>query len=418
MRILHISHNDLDGMSPLYIGRLLVDMVNPALADDRKIILATATIGLPGQLEGAMQRIFDHVTGPDALENPTETDKTSVLYDVYDKIFISDLHIDSSLFLKILNYGLDKVYIADHHMIDYDPIASAQSFPQYREWDMKTIQRHIHIYTRIQNLLAGVNEPACGTHHFLYNVLAPTLQVEAPDIYELGKSLLTSSKLSHYVEAVRLWDTFDWKDLSDASLDRIAAERLNCVFNSLGRDTTESYFRDYILSTCDWMNLGYSISYEEAKSSKPVNGWTFNPLSACVTELVNMEFDKKAVAFKNVESLYQTFTWEINTPTLQKSLTAGLYFVQGTGLISECCDHILEFDPLIDIAIGVRGGNISLRSRRGSDVNCGEIAAAYHGGGHFNAAGINTNPLDWKWMQRNYFTGLMNLTAQIIGEAK
>jgi oligoribonuclease NrnB/cAMP/cGMP phosphodiesterase (DHH superfamily) len=173
-------------------------------------------------------------------------------------------------------------------------------------------------------------------------------------IKDLYKTKIGSKTTIRLIEAVRLYDTWDWKNQKDANPVRCQeAQRLNLLLETYGRDIfikhlTESLSNNYLISSEDKIFC--------------------NTLKQRMDEYIKNHF--KDVQYTELK---------IDNATIK----AGI--VLATNHQSELGNYILE-NSNVDIAIMFKNGKLSLRSRNhGVDVS--KIAKSLNGGGHPAAAG-------------------------------
>lgn len=388
-KILHISHTDLDGYIPVMLNKMIVTLCDDV---DKSVII-------PEHEYESM-----HINPPELIEILSDNE----FIQKYDTIIITDLRISGDVLLKIIEYGLEKFYIADHHPIDYDLEASIKSFEKYKSWNTEDITEHIVLSETlgigVNNQLEEEIRKTCGTELYWELFLYKWLK-EMHFIFRENYRFI--SNIRRIVNATRAWDTYDWKNLTPNSMDRITAERLQILFSTISKDDLLNYLIDY-------MYLGDNYSFTYDINTSPFSIDIEKRCKLPIAYIINSEIDKKN---KYIEKMtnpnnknYQMFTWSINTPNYKDTLNAALIF--SNRYASDIGYDILEQESDIDIVIIISNRSVQLRSLDHL-ADCGKIAKLYGGGGHHNAAGFIPLTQDVLWMERNFFLGLCNLCSDI-----
>lgn len=228
--------------------------------------------------------------------------------DSYDMVFITDISISEDTAKKLNKYN-KKIRLLDHH-------PTALPLNKY-EWANVTINFN------------GIN--TCGTELFYH--------------------LLTNSKetknLKRFVELVRRYDTWHWKELGD-----IQAKELNDLLYIIGK---EEFIKNII---CKIQNDNKLIFDEQDKY---------------ILKLRQNEIDRY-IEKKNKNII----TKEI------LGYNAGIVFADN--FISELGNKLSELHPELDFIAMINQETISYRTTN-NNIDLSEIAKAFGGGGHPKASG-------------------------------
>lgn len=155
--------------------------------------------------------------------------------------------------------------------------------------------------------------------------------------------------LTEFVELVRQYDTWEWKEKGN-----IKAKELNMLLYIYGRD----YFMETVKQ-----NLANTLQYE------------FSDLDKKLLE----------IEYKKIRHYVEAKEERMSIVDFAGYRTAVIFAEQYIGDLTE---YILNKYEDIDILMVIQPDKaISLRTRR-EDINLGEIAQYYGGGGHPKAAGI------------------------------
>jgi oligoribonuclease NrnB/cAMP/cGMP phosphodiesterase (DHH superfamily) len=232
--------------------------------------------------------------------------------DRYDKVFITDISVNEEIAEAIENlaaYGKNKFFLLDHHQ-------TAEWLNRY-SWARVTVEKQ------------GVK--ASGTS-LLYEHLVETGFLDA------------STSVAEYVELVRQYDTWDWKEN-----ENYHAKQLNDLFYILGRDRFVARFTEHC-SPVFTETESLLLELEQEKIEKYIKG------------------KSKDIQIQHVHEY-----------------KAGIVFAEQ--YISELGNALAEQNPELDfIAIVNLSRVISYRTIK-DEINLGEVAAFFGGGGHAKAAG-------------------------------
>ncbi|MBN6186796.1 oligoribonuclease [Aneurinibacillus sp. BA2021] len=276
------THNDTDGVSCGILGKL-------AFGDDIQIDYSN----------------YDDI-------NDKVGKFLSLHLDKYDRVFITDISVNEEIAAEIerlSEHARQKFVLLDHHQ-------TADWLNRY-EWAQVVVERE------------GVRESGTTLfHHYLVQ----------------AGFLPADEALDRYVELVRQYDTWDWKEN-----ENLHAKQLNDLFYILGR---ERFFRRF--------TENYSPDFTDTE-----------------TLLLEMEQEK-------IEKYIKGKSRDIYIQDVQQ-YKAGVVFAEQ--YISELGNALAELNPELDfIAIVNMSRVISYRTIR-EDLNLGEVAAFFGGGGHAKAAG-------------------------------
>jgi oligoribonuclease NrnB/cAMP/cGMP phosphodiesterase (DHH superfamily) len=281
-RVKLFTHNDTDGVSCGILGKL-------AFGDDIQI---------------------DYSSYNDINDKVSKF--LSLHIDQYDRVYITDISVDvdtAAQIEKLEAHDRKKILLLDHHQ-------TAHWLNRF-EWAEVTVEK------------AGRKES--GTTLF-YDYL-----LQAGFLNE-------NEEVSRYVELVRQYDTWDWKENGNQQ-----AKQLNDLFYILGRDRffarfTENVSPDFTAAEALLLEI------EQEKIEKYIKG------------------KGKDIYIQDVQGY-----------------KAGIVFAEQ--YISELGNVLAEQNPDLDfIAIVNLGRVISYRTVK-DEVNLGEVAAIFGGGGHAKAAG-------------------------------
>jgi oligoribonuclease NrnB/cAMP/cGMP phosphodiesterase (DHH superfamily) len=236
-------------------------------------------------------------------------------YEKYNKTYITDISVKKEIAEKI-NQCKKTFRLLDHH--------KTAEFLNTYEWATVIVQNKDNI-------------KECGTS-LLYQEL-------------YGKEAYNCNELGNFVEMVRQYDTWEWKQTKNES-----PKRLNDIFGIIG-------YADFI----DYYSNNYYKSIEEFANMFPDK---FMELLKYKRREIDLVIDEK----------------------LKKVKIKGDYAISlcdRKDLTSELGSKILDQFENINYVMLVYDGGVALRSVGDFDVS--EIAKQYGGGGHKNAAGFIHN---------------------------
>ena len=249
------------------------------------------------------------------------------LYRSYDKIFITDISVSDSVanMIDILDRVDRRVQLFDHH-------GTALFLNKY-DWCM--IKEDIYLENIIKT---------CGTELFcVFDLWLEYLNIYTPEV---------RGKIIQFVDIVRNYDTWRWKELDDKGL---ISKQMNDLFHIYGRGK----FIDWAIER---------ISHQDEWFSE--------------TDMLLL--DQKQ---KDIDIYVEEKNKQIKKFTDQWGNSYGVVFAER--YFSELGNQLCEMNP--DLAyvamIDISNGRVSYRSIR-DNINLGtEIAHNYGGGGHPKAAG-------------------------------
>jgi oligoribonuclease NrnB/cAMP/cGMP phosphodiesterase (DHH superfamily) len=257
-------------------------------------------------------------------------------YEMFEKTYITDISVNKEVAEMINNKCKSKFRLLDHH--------KTADFLNTYEWATVIVQNKDNI-------------KECGTS-LLYQEL-------------YGKEAYNGNELGNFVEMVRQYDTWEWKNSK-----KEFPKQLNDIFGIIGA-------KDFI----DYYSHNYEKSIEEFAIIFPNQ---FLELLKYKRREIDLAISEK---LKKVKIIGKT-TWLRN---LLPEKFRSKYFLKGNyaitlcdrkDLTSELGSKILDKFPNINYVMLVYDGGIALRSVGDFDVS--EIAKKYGGGGHKNAAGFIT----------------------------
>lgn len=390
--ILHISHTDLDGVTPPILHAFYISRYNRALRthkdkapfDGRKQKAIVSVYISPNQLDETLETLVFHCK---------EKLSTGIHF---DKIFITDLNIKLEVFIKILNYGLEKFVIVDHHKIDFNPEELIINREKYSDWTSGMIGKHCIITSYFRNEIRIQEKKTCATELFVHCYLMKEFIKLSDELVSIGDpecySQSDKDKLYLLSEAVRLRDTYEWKERSPVSIDRVAALRLDLFLKETDRECYLDYIADYLTyNIIDYTLLGHSFGDYYSNQISP----TTNSFDIIVDLAIEKRDDYVKAKLKLVNhkiitidsSVFTDIITEDKLPVLRKSYRhICIVFADRYG--SEIGDAILRLEQDCDFVMIINGSSIELRSREDGDDDMSSIAKSLGGGGHKCAAGF------------------------------
>lgn len=281
-----ITHNDLDGIGCEIVFKLLY---------------------------GNEVDVFS--LGYNEVNNIVEQSLEELRLGTYEKLFITDLSINEELARIIDKEGL-KVQLLDHH-----PSAI-----------------HLNEYSFAQviiNLSNGFKNS--GTYLSFINLMDDLINKE-----------LYNESLEDFVELVRQYDTWEWKEI----FKNEEAKRLNDLLCILGREK----FVD---------NMIHRIKNNEI---------LFSETDELILEIKQKEIDNY-INIKEKELIIKDF----------KLYKIGI--VIADSYTSELGNILCERHEELDFIVIIKQGAVSLRTVK-DDINLSDIAKQFGGGGHPKASGF------------------------------
>jgi len=244
----------------------------------------------------------------------------------YDKIFITDISVNEEIAEKLDRYK-DKVVLLDHH--------KTADFLNKYEW--ARVYEFLLTPVVFNEDIKVQEIKVCGTYLFLkYLTMKDYL-----------KNFKFLNVLEYFMITIRQYDTWDWVELGD-----IVPKKLNDLLYILGRDRFIEEFLGQLLNGKFVFNdkLNFLLELEQEKIDDYI------------------ENKNKNLIIRNI-----------------KGYNIGIVFAER--YISELGNRLMELHPELDfVAIVNPDRTISYRTNK-SNIDLGEFAKMYGGGGHPQAAG-------------------------------
>lgn len=279
---------------------------------------------------------------------------------LYDKIYITDISVGDKVAAEIdemVNASDDeKWYLFDHH-------ATALHLNKYI-WTM----------VRVTDKHTGLKTSGTEMFYKYLNIFG---------CFDDGHdNNFVHDNIHSFVEKVRDYDTWRWKELGD---DGVVCKQLNDLFHMYGRE-----------KFIEWAT--YNILYQ-------LNLFPyFNEADAALLENKQKDIDIY-ISMKNK----QLMTVKDNF-----GYTCGVVFAER--YFSELGNKLSELHPELDYIamIDMGFGGVSYRTvKEGIDLG-GEIAHSFGGGGHRKAAGSNFDGIGVRELVTEYIFDLKGLRRDII----
>lgn len=326
LRLLHISHLDLDGYGATMLSKILMKFY-----PEGAMTLETMNI-LPNKLNPTLKEALSH-----------DED--------YDMIVITDLAVNQEL-VDMVNghpHG-NKVKVFDHHICDIKKLPDN------------------FIVTEDSPIHKG--KLTCATelyYNFIRNDKVYTL-IHNPDVRKT---------LAYFVECVRVYDTFEfWPSRNDPQneidMTYYDAPRLNILFHIINNvEEFQEYIFDYIF-TADWQLL---------TTSTPKYSWISKVLE--LEQNKNQKYVESAI--RRMVRVPFKYTIYRQGAVHDIDHLAGVIFAEKSSPI--IANTSLERNPDIDFCAVVSNNQISVYTNK-QNVDVSRIAKAFGGGGHKEAAGF------------------------------
>ena len=325
LRLLHISHLDLDGYGSTILSEIL-----KSFYPEGAMTLETKNI-LLNKLNQTLTEALDH-----------DED--------YDMIVITDLAINQDLINIIREHPHgDKIRVFDHHITDIDKLPDN--------------------FVISENSPLHPNKLTCATELY-YDY------IRNDKIYGLIKDNNIRKAIAYFVECVRVYDTFEfWPSRNDSSneldLTYVDAPRLNILFHIVEREEFHKYIFDYI----------FSGMWDHLTQSTPLYPW--------VSKVLELEQNKNAKyvesAVKRMTTTQFKYTIYKEGKVYNLDYVAGVIFAEKSSPV--IANTALERYDNIDFCAVVSNNQISIYSNK-NNIDVSKIARIFGGGGHFNAAGF------------------------------
>lgn len=381
MRILSISHTDLDGYSCTILAKFIQKTM------DGKVIVDNLNIS-PNRLFSMLESL-----SMNKLEN------LSVDLQQYDRIWITDLSVTQEVVYLVTDLGLtERVHVFDHHMVQLETIPSWVTIAKYAR-DNPYSDVYFPADANVENAASWLT---CATMIF-YNFLQRT-----PFWRYIVDHIQDDDSILHYCCSVESYDTFSfWQKQMDGTLDEyvrdhgaeymIDGPRINALYHAIDRDLFGEYVMAYItgdvlceLMTRDSRNypwIGRVIDLEIARN-----------------ELYNETAMKRLTIFPFKKTLYK------NGKVHNLDYTIGIVFAEknGPAIGNAACYKI----PNIDFCAVVSNNQVSFYTTR-DDLKVCEIAALFGGGGHDAAAGFTISYQSANIFNTNHFFNIVNCAGKI-----
>jgi oligoribonuclease NrnB/cAMP/cGMP phosphodiesterase (DHH superfamily) len=246
-------------------------------------------------------------------------------------MYITDISVSKETAITLDNYHYD--HNIDLHLLDHHK--TALYLNKYNWADVC-----------IDHNTKGAEYLTCGA-----SLLAEKLYVNtnwAPDA------------VKRFVSTVRLWDTFEFKKLTDDNNYKYAAKALNYLFMNMDREEFMYQMEtDYLADDSTLFPL-FTLEH---------------------TKIIKAAFDAEDRAYN--DAIYNMICKKID------GLNVGIYF--GNSYVSVVCSRICEENRNLDYVICINMKRFTLEFRTIKDsIHLGtDIAYRFGGGGHDKAAGAS-----------------------------
>lgn len=377
-RILHISHNDTDGYGCTTLTELIVNYYPAGMFSLNMMNI------IPKNLYSSIKQALNEI------EN-------------YDLIIITDLAVNQHVVDLIANSGYaEKFVVLDHHdarEIDVSkyPFLHLHKYQIENERDVLTELEYKEGYylkaDGSEELSDKLIPKTCGTELY-YNFICND------NVFDLNVlSLPNNIAISHYVEVIRMYDTFSFdSDDSYISIARDDAPRFNTLFYALPHDDFRQYVDDYIHGhDIDWMQL--------TTSSKKY------PWASKVIELENFRNEKYIkAALKKMQIVDLNKSIYKNGDIHNLNYRIGVIFAEKNGPMIGKAARDNNID--IDICAVVANAQVSFyQVKAGVDVSI--PAKLLGGGGHNGASGFTISYTDANALNIEHFKHMIDIAGNI-----
>ena len=250
----------------------------------------------------------------------------------YDKVFITDISIGIDLARTIDLYAGDDIW----HLFDHHNTA---------------IYLNAYDWCQVLDVTPITHIKTCGTELF-YRYLHVVLD-KFPNT-----DTWTQENIQKFVETVRDWDTWRWKELGEKG---IVCKQVNDLFYMYGRDQFIDWAMKQIIFSASPMNVFPNFTDIDKALLKQKQ-----------KDIDRYVEEKSKQLFHRVDEVGHTY---------------GVVFAER--YFSELGNRLCEMYPELAyiVMIDISSGAVSYRTVR-EDIDLGgEIAHAYGGGGHPKAAG-------------------------------
>lgn len=402
-KMIHISHNDLDGVTPTIVTKILCD--------------------ISGSYE-----LFTMYIDPSNLLDTLKNIISDTNSNMPDIVLITDLSCSKEVIQYLWESELMRITcIMDHHWLNYDPIEFSNSDEikaikekygkEYAEIDPLD---HINIINEnpiLDMAYAGLSDGnktkrTCGTKIYcdlllderfdgIFDYATSANSLAIKNVVSGGITNIDAEKLQYLSNVVRMYDTFDFYDEPDNYIS-IDAIRLNTFFHTVGKEVYCDYITNYLLDpNIQWGQLTFDNDIFPIGTIVDIN------IKKCEAHI---EYKSNQV----VKMLWRPkvlnkITKEVDFLTVP--ILVGIVITDDNlGMIAT---RILETHTEIEMVVIPTYTAIHLYSRKDSEINVGKISTMFGGGGHNSAAGFPISEENAQWMIRNYLTGLTNLASGI-----
>ncbi len=370
--MLHISHNDADGMVPSAILESMLGM---------DIIRKDTNVSW------MLKSFFIH---PAKL---FDTLKQHLSDDV-DYVVITDLYISLEVLELLSNYiGIERTLICDHHEITYsmEDVYKIYSAEQDQK-KIELLHRNIIIANDYNNV------QTCATTLFtslgiytLDEIFDTELihKIVTKDYNSYNDNIFTDTaklcgyirKLEYVSEITRLRDTFEFVDnLSDRR--SIDSDYLYLSTVAISQEEFVSFIVGYLDNP--WY-IGDDLFQPEQEGTNYY--LSKNSLMAIKIEDLIIERNKAINYAKNTMRILPFFE---KTGMYEKRRSCAVVIRETHAFSSEIGYQILSEYPNIDFVLifDISGSAVELRSRKNGNFDCSQIARVLGGNGHKSAAGF------------------------------
>ncbi len=251
----------------------------------------------------------------------------------YDKVFITDISISNELAQAIDKYAVDGLW----HLFDHHNTA---------------IYLNAYDWCQVLDVTPITHIKTCGTELF-YKYLHVVL-----DMFQCMNTW-SQENIKKFVETVRDWDTWRWKELGS---DGFISKLVNDLFNIYGREE----FINWVI----WKQVPIKLQTMRKFPSFTITDWAL--LKQLQKNIARYVEEKSKQLVQRVDEAGRTY---------------GIIFAER--YFSELGNRLCEMNPELAyiVMIDISNGKVSYRTIRDDIDLGGEIAHAYGGGGHPKAAG-------------------------------
>lgn len=371
MKILNISHNDLDGVTCTIITKLL-------FGDKAEIRNVS---NMPAAEMNAMYA--------EILEKADE----------YDQVFITDLSVppkSAELMDKYNQENRPTFYICDHH----------KSNIENKRYDMAYILSDDKSETDLPECGASIYRNVldvliCESHEW-FSVFDPDMDFVEHIDYIHGSGV--GKTLDRFIELVRLWDTYQWEDIENKELG-LEAKLLNDLYSH----TNQEYLYDMIL--CEpTAPVACTHSVIPIDTCNLLGAMKESTVKRVASRIRNTAKILRLEEIPQIPERYYITSYNESPNELTNSGAYSLLLITGNeyaGNVREAIDYIYASDKSlpegwperrIDVFMiwDIDKGSFQIRVSNDNDCNfdgC-EFAKFYGGGGHNKASGVTYNRLD------------------------